>query len=128
MVKQLLGHRVGIAGAVPLTGGQGLADFFPIQVIVQILGGRTVIEHRTVGRDPGQAAIRQLEAVKIFHALGHETLGGQIGLDSQLPPLKLGKIVIEYTHNQNQRGQQHSDGRQTDRTKNSLCHDSISSL
>ena len=58
----------------------------------------------------------------------HEALDGQIGLDSQLLPLKLGKVVIEYPHDQNQRGQQHGDSRQADGTENFLCHDSLSSL
>ena len=133
MVKQLLRQGVGIAGAVPLAGGQGLADLLPVQVIVQIPGGRAVIEHRAVGCDPGQAAIRQLEAIKILHALGHEALGhealgSQIGLNRQLPPLQLSKIVIEYAHDQHQRGQQHGNGRQADGTENFLCHSTCSIL
>ena len=84
--------------------------------------GLIVIKYRSVGGNPGNAAVFRFQAVKIGVALVAHRLSRQQRLGFELILLHLGKIGIQDAQDQYQAGQQHRQRHQADGAKNTFRH------
>ena len=123
-VHRLLAQGGGDAPALAAAGLKRLGEFLAVGVVLH--RGRVgvgVVEHRAVGRYPGEAqAVAAAQGFEIVQAVGLDARGGEARLRGELGLLPGGKIAVQRAHDERDAGQHHGEGREEYGAKNAFCH------
>ena len=123
LIDGLFRQRAGVADAAAAAAGQGLPDLLPASVVFH--GRRIrlrVIKHCAVHRHPCQAAGGAAEPGQIIIAIRLHRRSGKGQLLPELPLLYGAEIAVQAAGNDQQRRQQHRQGRRQCGTKNPPGH------
>ena len=122
-VDRALQQRCRGAHALAVAGCQRVADLGTRSVILErIRVFVRIVQHRAVRADQGQAAVFIRERLQIRRAAGLHCTSRQRQLIAHLILLHGGEIIVQRTHDQNDRGEQHDRCRKQNRSEYLFRH------